>query len=373
MISKLVLFGKLLVAVALTSGVCRVVAAEPAVQAGVIQSIVLAGHTGPVRSAAFSPDDSKIVTTSDDRTARVWQASTGAQLYELTGHAESVKSAVFSSDGSEIVTVSGYMVHVWDAGTGKTKRTIPAHMGSAHSDRVFHYRGEYFITSDDAITRAWDRDMNALVYEFDGSIFGPALAAFSNEGSKGVLVREGIARVLNVRNGDLLCTLQGPARATGSAVFSHDGSKIVTTHYSDIACVWDAQTGAQLHTLTGPVWSAVFSPDSSKIVTASSDDTARVWDVHTGACLHTLTGHAGPVWLALFNSDGSKIVTVSQDGTARVWFDTRDRARQRESAHALALAQHPRLGENSPADFLDVHLRQYISSFGLADSFGPVN
>jgi WD40 repeat protein len=33
---------------------------------------VLRGHEGPVTSAAFSPDGTRIVTASWDRTARVW-------------------------------------------------------------------------------------------------------------------------------------------------------------------------------------------------------------------------------------------------------------------------------------------------------------
>src|SRR5580658_9071500 len=41
---------------------------------------VLSGHTDQVRSAAYSPDGTRIVTASADRTARIWDARTGAQL-----------------------------------------------------------------------------------------------------------------------------------------------------------------------------------------------------------------------------------------------------------------------------------------------------
>ena len=37
-------------------------------------------------SAAFSPDGARIVTASDDRTARIWDAATGAEIAALRGH-----------------------------------------------------------------------------------------------------------------------------------------------------------------------------------------------------------------------------------------------------------------------------------------------
>ncbi len=39
-----------------------------------------------VLSAAFSPDGKRVVTASDDKTARVWDAETGTQIALLKGH-----------------------------------------------------------------------------------------------------------------------------------------------------------------------------------------------------------------------------------------------------------------------------------------------
>ncbi len=46
----------------------------------------LKGHTGEVTSVAFSPDGTRIVTGSEDQTAKVWDARTGTPLLELKGH-----------------------------------------------------------------------------------------------------------------------------------------------------------------------------------------------------------------------------------------------------------------------------------------------
>jgi serine/threonine protein kinase len=77
--------------------------------------LTLKGHTGRVRSASFSPDGTRIVTASEDQTARLWDVKTGTATLTLKGHASGVQSASFSPDGTRIVTASYTTAKVWDA------------------------------------------------------------------------------------------------------------------------------------------------------------------------------------------------------------------------------------------------------------------
>jgi WD40 repeat protein len=67
---------------------------------------ILRGHIQGVNSALFSADGKRIVTASDDETARVWDAESGEEILTLAGHKGAVLLAVFSPDGQRVATGS---------------------------------------------------------------------------------------------------------------------------------------------------------------------------------------------------------------------------------------------------------------------------
>jgi serine/threonine protein kinase len=76
----------------------------------------LRGHLDPVRSVAFSPDGLRVVTGSDDHTAKVWEAASGRERVTLTGHNAEISSVAFSPDGQRIVTGSvDRTARVWES------------------------------------------------------------------------------------------------------------------------------------------------------------------------------------------------------------------------------------------------------------------
>jgi WD40 repeat protein len=89
---------------------------------------VLQGHEHWVYSASFSPDNKRIVTASEDGTARIWDATTGKELVVTENCGTAVWSAVFSPDGKRILTgARDRIVRIWDAETGKKLDEIKGH------------------------------------------------------------------------------------------------------------------------------------------------------------------------------------------------------------------------------------------------------
>src|SRR5262249_48073507 len=69
---------------------------------------------------------------------------------------------------------------------------------------------------------------------------------------------------------------------------------------------------------TDQIYSAVFTRDGSTLLTASDDGTARVWNLADGSAI-TLRGHDDDVYRARFSPDEQFAVSASLDGSLRVW------------------------------------------------------
>jgi WD40 repeat protein len=75
----------------------------------------LKGHAAPVDALAFSPDGSRIVSGSRDKTIRVWDAATYDPLLVLGDHDEAIASLAFSPDGARIHSASpDGTVRIWE-------------------------------------------------------------------------------------------------------------------------------------------------------------------------------------------------------------------------------------------------------------------
>ena len=79
----------------------------------------------------FSPDGARVLTASEDKTARLWDAATGQELVVLRGHEDRVSSAVFSPDGARVLTASwDKTARLWDAATGQELQVLRGHEGA---------------------------------------------------------------------------------------------------------------------------------------------------------------------------------------------------------------------------------------------------
>src|SRR5262245_611461 len=230
-----------------------------------------------IHAVVFSPDGRRILTASADNTARLWDATTGAQIGDPMRHEDEVVDAAFSPDGVRIATASkDHTARSWDA---KTLKPVGQPMRHDHpvNQVAFNSTGTRIVTDCDEpdLLRLWDAATGAAV--------GEAMPDKSNY-------------------------------ARGTSGFSPDG-KLLTTIEDRTLHTWDSATGKSAGKplrFPSEVQEIAVSPDRKRAVTMRSGK-AQVWSVTTGKMLHTLPIRSLDNFdraSAAFSPDGKRIATV---------------------------------------------------------------
>jgi WD40 repeat protein/energy-coupling factor transporter ATP-binding protein EcfA2 len=275
-------------------------------------------HKYAVNTAVFSPDGTKILTTSDDQTAKLWDLS-GKLIAVFNKHKSPVMSAVFSPDGTKILTTAKFKTaKLWNL-RGKLLVDLNQHMGKVIS-AVFSPDGTKILTaSEDKTAKLWDLEGKLLV-DFNQDTGKVVSAVFSPDGTKILTASEDKTAKLWDLEGKLLVDFNQHTGKVVSAVFSPDGTKILTASEDKTAKLWDLEGKllVDFNQHTGIVKSAIFSPEGTKIVTVSDENTVKLWDLR-GNLLADFKESMFGVNSAVFSPDGSKILTASGHKTAKLW------------------------------------------------------
>ncbi|MBV9672328.1 MAG: hypothetical protein JO076_05825, partial [Verrucomicrobia bacterium] len=275
-------------------------------------------HQDAVYAATFSPDGARILTASWDKSAKLWDATSG-KLIASFAHQGPLSAAVFSPDGARILTASAdRTAKLWDAASGKLIGSI------AHVDRVntamFSPDGAQFLTaSADHSAKLWDAASRSLIFSFDhlGEV---TYAAFSPDGKRILTASaDRTVKLWDAASGRQIANFDHQA-IVYRAAFDPTGPRIVTAGRDGSAKLWDiasqALVGRFMH--QDVIYDVSFSPDGTRILTASADKTAKLWDTTTRNLIASFD-HQDAVVQAAFSPDGVRVLTASWDKTAKLW------------------------------------------------------
>ena len=290
---------------------------------------VVRGHGDSLWDVSWSPDGRRLVTSSEDRTARVWDAGTGAELLELRGHDDGVLAAAWSPDGGGIATCSrDRTVRVWDARSGSERVSL----AQASRPRAVAWSpdGRALVAGlEDGSASIWDVRGACLLHQLRGHEDWARSVAWSPDGDRIASVsRDRTLRLWDARRGSALAVLRGHGDSVQRVAWSPDGRLLATAGGDRTVRLWDPEAGAERLVLSGHedvVRSVAWSPGGGRLLTGSDDRTARIWDAARGTCLAVLRGHESAVRMAAWSPAGPRLATISEDRAARVW-EVDDRA-----------------------------------------------
>lgn len=278
----------------------------------------LEAHEDVVTRAKFSDDGQLLVTSSWDKTARIWQRD-GTLLHTLRGHSDAVWSTSFNPDGTLVATASrDQTVKLWRVATGEAIATFQLEDWVACLG--FSPDGQTIAAME------WDGTLHLL------NLQGQRLRSFPTHQAPVVAIhfsptgdaiatasRDGTARVWSLDGRERL-VLRGHQDWVMYVNFSQDGQRLVTSSRDRTAKIWNSN-GQELATLSGhqaTVGSVVFSQDGKTLATAGFDNTVRLWN-QDGTWVQVLAGHTNPVWGVNFSPDGQWLASSSEDTTVRLW------------------------------------------------------
>ena len=284
-----------------------------------------------VNSVGFSPDGTKIVSSSDDNKIIIWKVSDGSKIRTLTGHASGsgnargVLSVGFSPDGTKIVSGAwDNKIIIWKVSDGSEIRTLTGHTGRV-SSVGFSPDGTKIVSgSDDDTVKLWKVSDGSEIRTLT-AVSMVLSVGFSPDGTKIVSgYDDNKIKLWKVSDGSEIRTLTGHTERVSSVGFSPDGTKIVSGANDNKIIIWKVSDGSKIRTLTGHtnwVLSVGFSPDGTKIVSGDWDNTVKLWKVSDGSEIRTLTGHTERVSSVGFSPDGMKIVSGAGygDGSIKIW------------------------------------------------------
>ena len=309
-----------------------------------IETVIQKGHELAVVSVAMSPDSNYVVTGSRDKSAKLWELSTGREVRSFLGHDYSVTSLDVSRDGKYLLTGSNdETVKLWEMETGKEIFSV-----NPVKERITHVAispdMKFFVTaalrfnvhvydfaskkkikefevnpesnrngvdvaiSPDSKLLAFGEDNPTVqvyrtsdwqkIYTFEygeGWCGGCSTFCGFSPDSKNLVMasHNGSAKKYDVTTGKLTHQYADQLKDPSSIEFSPDGKKVLLSTKKEIF-VFESETGKELYKFNPGVEEemneAAFTNNSNELVITCDNNTAIVWDLKKQKAIHPLTG-----------------------------------------------------------------------------------
>jgi WD40 repeat protein/serine/threonine protein kinase len=310
----------------------------------VVEPLVLPDTT-EVNGVAFSPDGQRLASAGVDRAVKIWNSKTGKELQTIkNAHADAVLSVTFHPEGRHLASLGAdRKVKVWDLTTSREVFARPCDtnrkFGMAYSV-AFSPDGRRLAAGSEGMIRLWDWKNDQVLPSLPGRESQAIPVAFSRDGRLATNVfREGL-KVWDPETGGLL-PIDAHRHPVSALAFSPDDRWLASASFDRTVKLSDSRTGALLGTFdshTGNVDCVAFSLNGKRLASSGEDKTVRFWDATTRLEVLALRGHTDRCGCVAFSPDGWRLASASSDQTIRIWDATP--LREGEGQEILTFQEH---------------------------------
>ncbi len=212
----------------------------------------LQGHSDSIWAIAFSPDSTKLVSGSSDRTIKIWDTQTGQCLKTLYEHTRPILSVAFSPNNEIIASCGGHsVIKIWDITEGKSKFTI-------------HEKASYIIQ------------------------FSPDSLYLASGHTSGMV------KIWDINKGQCIETLGKYGKPIISMAFSNDGKYLAYGCYDGTVNIWDTKNNQCLEVSPieiSPAWTVAFSPISHLLAVGRDREVFQLWNINAAKIVASFPGN----------------------------------------------------------------------------------
>ena len=251
----------------------------------------LSGHSHFITDLILSPDGKFCISSSWDKTLRLWDLTTSKTVRRFTGHRNDVLSVALSPDNRLIVSGSrDKSIKLWNT-LGECKNTFQEQKSSSWVSCVKFLPGEEPLV----LSSYWD----------------------------------GLIKIWKISTNQVKSKLSGHKGYINCITVSPDGSLCASGGKDGVVMLWDLQEEKHLYSLeSGDIINSLcFSPNRYWL-SASTQTGIKVWDLETKELLEDLkisTCNDTDVKKDIacvsmkWTVDGSFFLTGYVDGKLRIW------------------------------------------------------
>ena len=193
-------------------------------------------HDHLANQCAFSPDGSRLLTSSSDYTARLWSVPALQLLAVFNDQEDDVEMSVFHPSRELIATASrDHRVRVYDF-AGTLRYTFAGHAADVISVEWARTGDEIITSSDDGTIKRWSLPRGGLVENIDLGGVETDTVAIRADGT--IFAGNDGGHLLVLRNGGKEAI---PAHDAGikRLVLDSSGRLLVSLSYDRTMCLWD--------------------------------------------------------------------------------------------------------------------------------------
>jgi WD40 repeat protein len=271
-----------------------------------------------VQAVTFGPDG--LWSVEEGGGLRRWEAATGRLLnrYDLE---EDATVWAFRPDGRLLAGCSADLI-LWDIPSARRRMIIP--QPAWVTSVAFLPDSDLVATGhDDGIVRLWDGADGQLLREFRGYFRSVSALAFSPDGKRIVSAGEDkLMLIWNMASGEIEGLLGGHTDRIPALLWHPDGRRIISAGWDTTARIWDVETREPIILLNSHVGQVValgLSSDGNLLACADGENAVHIWDLSVYEELHVLRDTGAELRCLAFNADGTKLAAGGADYSLHLW------------------------------------------------------